>query len=118
MSSTNRHCSWCSLSCCFLFLSFFLFISSLIGSYHITSHHQLQILVVSIIILIVFIAHSSRSGVLLIEILQNGLCNVVKLLLFLLVIIAVGVWIVVQPIDDIIGGLEERLFVLIAESAS
>merc|ERR1711997_33867 len=115
MSSRNRHCWWwCSLS----FVFSFHFTSLRLVDRGIIRLIPLQILVVSIIILIIFISHSSRSGVLLIELLQNGLCNVVKLLLFLLVIIAVGVWIVIQPIDDIIGGFKQRLFVLIAESSS
>merc|ERR1712083_280649 len=107
MSSTNVHCG-----------RYTAWPSSLFGvRCWCAAESSLQILVVSIVTVVVVLvsAHSARSGVLLIEVLEDGLRDVVKLLLLLLVVIAVGVWIVIEPIDDIVGRLEQRVLVLIAE---
>merc|ERR1719162_1413220 len=81
----------------------------------------LQILMIRVVIVILLIAARSRSSsararILLIELLQNGLRNVIKLLLLLLIIIAIRIRIVIQPINHIIRGLEQRLLILIAQS--
>merc|ERR1711971_256052 len=81
---------------------------------------SLQVFVVRIIILVLLIsAHTpSCTRVLLIELLENGLRDVVKLLLFLFVIIPIGIWVVVQPVDGIIGRLKQCLLILVAQSSS
>merc|ERR1711971_1404139 len=75
---------------------------------------SLQVFVVRIIILVLLIsAHTpSCTRVLLIELLENGLRDVVKLLLFLFVIIPIGIWVVVQPVDGIIGRLKQCLLIV------
>merc|ERR1711971_1059705 len=81
---------------------------------------SLQILVIRVVIFIILITHSrtssARARILLIELLQNGLRNVIKLLLLLLIIIAIRIGIVIQPINHIIGRLKQSLLILIAQS--